>query len=280
MKEITVPTFEDLKEQVDELLAKYGRHGSSGYSVKNSILFRGQTNHEWKLESTLERASKQQWTLKRYFHLTRRIRPIIESYYPLTFSESSNDEIDDWFNCAAENGVVNIPEYDYLLYLRHHGFPSPFIDWTTSLYIAAGFAFFTESSSEHRAIYMYIERPTGIKGGKVGEPEIARLGPYVKTHRRHFLQQANYTLCFRRKDEILLERYANVVADTIIYQDLLWKFLLPSSEREPVLTFLASVNINPFSLMPSEENLLASLWLKEMTLPEFDWERYNKKQKG
>ncbi|HKC65766.1 MAG TPA: FRG domain-containing protein, partial [Pyrinomonadaceae bacterium] len=135
MKEITVSTFDELKGQVDKVSGKYGRHSSSGYSIKNSVLFRGQTNHEWKLESTLERASKRQWTLKRYLQLAGRIRPIIESYYPLPFSELPESDIDEWFRyVAAEHGMINIPTYDYLLYLRHHGFPSPFVDWTTSLY--------------------------------------------------------------------------------------------------------------------------------------------------
>ena len=279
MKEITVPTFENLEEQVDKLKEIYGRHSLGDYSIKNSVLFRGQANHKWELESTLERASKQQWTLKRYFRLIKRIRPIIESYYPLPFSQPSDSEVDDWFrNTAKEHGVINIPAYDYLLYLRHHGFPSPFVDWTTSLYIAAGFAFVPESNAEHRVIYMYIETPTGVKGGAVGDPEIAVLGPYVKTHKRHFLQQADYTICFRRTDETIpLERHDKIVANPVNSQDLLWKFILPSSERDPVLRLLASVNINPFSLMPSEENLLATLWLSEVILPYFDWKRHNLK---
>jgi hypothetical protein len=274
-----VSNMEYLREQVDTIIEKYGRNKAASYSVKNSVLFRGQPNGDWDLNSTLERASKKKkWTLQRYFDLTSRIRPIIESYYPLPFSQPSNLEVDKWLReVALSYGVVNVPGYDYLLYLRHYGFPSPLVDWTTSLYIAAGFAFFQENAATDRAIYMFVEAPEGLKGTTVGDPEIAQLGPYVKTHKRHFLQQANYTICFRRAEGIPLEKYEKVISDSEARkQDLLWKFIIPSSERENVLRFLASVNINPFSLMPSEENLLTTLWLNEVTLPDYDWAQHNK----
>ncbi|HKC62166.1 MAG TPA: hypothetical protein VKB86_00945, partial [Pyrinomonadaceae bacterium] len=86
---------------------------------------------------------------------------------------------------------------------------------------------------------------------------------------------------FRREDETIpLERYDKVVSSPANPQDLIWKFVIPSSEREFILKFLASVNINPFSLMPNEETLLASLWLSEVTLPDFDWARYNRKSEA
>jgi hypothetical protein len=273
MEQIHVSTFDELRRRVDDLVTQFGRHDFAGHSMKNEVVFRGQADATWELESTLERASNRDWTLRRYLDLASQIRPIIESYYPLPFPTPSRDEVHGWLRDEAyPSGIFNMPSYDYLLYLRHHGFPSPFVDWTTSLYIAVGFAFFREHTADSRTIFMFIDTVSGIKGGFVGAPEIQLFGPYVKTHRRHFLQQARYTICFNRENEkIPLERYSEVVSRPHKReQDLLWKFVIPSSERESILRFLASVNINPFSLMPSEETLMETLWLNEATLPEFD----------
>src|SRR5882672_365742 len=134
MKEIAVSTLEELKEQIDALIVKYGRHSLSGYSARHSVLFRGQANRCWELKSTLERATKRNWTLRRYYELARKVRPAIESFYPLPFSEVSRGDIDTWLQTVVkEHGFIEILAYDYLLYLRHHGFPSPLVDWTTSL---------------------------------------------------------------------------------------------------------------------------------------------------
>lgn len=280
MREIIAPTLEDLRQRVNELLLQFGRHKSDELSIKNTVLFRGQEDYEWELKSTLERTSRKKWSLKNYIDLTQTVRPIIESYYALPFSQPSRTDISNWLHhTASQHGVVNIPGYDYLLYLRHHGFPSPFVDWTTSLFIAVGFAFFADGTAENRAIFMFIESPGGLKGTRKGDPEISTTGPYVKTHRRHFLQQAQYTICYNRSDtSIPLEEYSSVLLKSEFNdQDLLWKFAIPSSERENVLRFLAGVNINPFSLMPSEENLLTTLWQNEVTLPDYDWIRHNAK---
>jgi len=48
--------------------------------------------------------------------------------------------------------------------------------------------------------------------------------------------------------------------------DPLWKFSLPSIEREKVFRDLGDYNLNAFSLFGTQESLLETLWYREYVL--------------
>jgi len=109
------------------------------------LLFRGQEDSCWQLTTTLERNKQPRMLLHEYYRLMLKVRPQIEAFtgnhwviptYPSVLKWTK--EYDE-FSLRLTSG--RLPGYDYMVYLRHHGFPSPLIDWTRSLHVAAYFAF-------------------------------------------------------------------------------------------------------------------------------------------
>ena len=127
------------------------------------LLFRGLPNACWLLETTLDR---RQWQLRvsGYYQLIGRIKPEIESMTGVEWPLPQFPEIEkllqgyEGFNDALSFG--RWPGYAFMAYLRHHGFPSPLLDWTRSPYIAAFFAF-RGATASRVAIYA-LSRPRSI----------------------------------------------------------------------------------------------------------------------
>ena len=154
-----------------------------------------------------------------------------------------------------------------MVYLRHHGFPSPLLDWSRSSYVAAFFAFRDlQPEGGKRSIYAFCEMPEGHKGGVVGEPQIRSIGPYVRSDPRHFRQQSDYTICASFDHSWRFHSHEDVLVHRRPEQDFLWKFDLPSTERIKVLRLLNDYNLNAFSLFDSEETLLETMWFREHIL--------------
>lgn len=106
-----------------------------------------------------------------------------------------------------------------------------------------------------------------MKSSSSSEPQISILGPYVKTHQRHFRQQANYTICRSFESEGWhFTPHQKVIDLGNNQQDILYKISIPSSERSKVLQHLDQFNLNGYSLFNSEETLMDTLAFREMDL--------------
>ena len=242
------------------------------------ILFRGNRDSTWELTSTLERAGRGGMAISEYYGLISRLNPQIESFTerkweirPWPEVKKSLQDYDTW----AEAHFPTPEEYSYMAYLRHHGFPSPLLDWSRSPQIAAFFAFRTAVAplAGKVSIYAYLEKPKGFK--VTGSPGswIRRVGPYVRTHQRHFLQQSDYTVCAEFKNvgdqssEWYFAKHEGVFQRNVQHQDFLWKFNIPWTERLKVLRLLDEYNVNALSLFDSEESLTETLAVRELEFP-------------
>jgi hypothetical protein len=249
-----------------ELRQEFGRSPSE-------LLFRGQNDSKYLLTTTLERAGCERMRLKDYYQLVAsQIRPAVETFTGVIWDVPQYSvELETSFYDRELFSLRKFPSvelYRYMVYLRHHGFPSPLLDWSYSPYVAAFFAFRDQTAEPNkRSIYVYCEAPKGFKGGAVGEPAMRPIGPYVRSHRRHFRQQSNYTICCAFGSDLGWYFYPHdPVFGSRDKQDFLWKFNLPSTERTKVLRLLNDYNLNAFSLFDSEEALLETMWLRERDL--------------
>jgi hypothetical protein len=258
MQTIHVKTWEEFEDQLKV----------HNMSIGAGFLFRGQSNSCRSLDTTLERCGQAQMRFLDYYRLISVIRPQIETFTGIRwddvppYQEVEKDATD--YLSFDRRLCRGLPAYRYMTYLRHHGFPSPLLDWTRTPYVAAYFAF-RNVAKETVAIYVYSEMPEQIKSGSNNEPDIHVWGPYVQTHRRHFIQQSAYTTCLAYNDSgWRFSSHEGVFALNNPRQDVLWKFTIPSTERLKVLKLLDAYNLNAFSLFESEESLMETMALREL----------------
>jgi hypothetical protein len=114
----------------------------------------------------------------------------------------------------------------------------------------------------------YVATPHNIKGTSIDRPGIRALGQYVRTHGRHYRQQSRYTICGQFAPEtgwyfVSHDRVFDLGSDR---QDVLWKFVIPASERRNVMSLLDAFNLNAFSLFGSDEGLMERPAFREIDL--------------
>ena len=246
--------FTEAIYDIEKEIAERSRETIGHYSRP---LYRGQADANWRLVTTLERETKRDMTMARYH------RDYIGAAHTLLagFDEKQRvweKDADCSYNALNYRAA---PNYEFMGYLRHHGFPSPLLDWTTSPWVAAFFAFDNAYSSEKVSVYWFQEHLGKGKSTSSDKPRILTLGPYAAIHRRHFLQQSEYSICYEKRGEeaAFVSHEAAFTGDNWWPQDKVMKFTLPREIRDEAIFELNRMNINPYSLYQSEDALVKTI---------------------
>lgn len=273
MKIIQLDHWEDFSAWVEETRKTYGLEN---YTITgNDLLFRGQSNANWDLLTTLDRASGGAVvSLGDYYRKILCCLPQLEAFSDKRWAVPSLNQYEKAFaTFDSLRGFTQIQEeFELMVFLRHHGFPSPLLDWTRSPNIAALFAFEQiDRNVDNVSIYCYLEHIVGGKLTSSNAPYIKSFGPYIRSHKRHFLQQCNYTICLELIDGTpCYVNHNKVLSKSDVTQDAAWEIQLPSHERKKVLSYLDSLNINSFSLLGSTESLLSTIAFREFEIRGLD----------
>jgi len=102
------------------------------------FIWRGQKKSEWPLRSSFHRHCRADSAQYLRFNL-QRLRPYITSITKSKYDLSNTDD-----------------QIEFLSLVQHHGYPTPFLDWSLSPYIAAFFAFQNSQGVDFNAPYARI----------------------------------------------------------------------------------------------------------------------------
>ena len=239
------------------------RRVTSNPAEHSQSIYRGHASKDWSLETTLERflkndigESHERYSAMEYYKYLSLIVPAISSLTSHRFAEFAPHEVELRWGMRP-------PHYNLLCFVRHHGFPTPLLDWTASYYVAAFFAFRSARADEDAAIFAYKEWNGEARGGWAADPIVHEHGPYVETHARHYKQQSRYTTCRAEIDEIIFFMNHQKAVDVNPDNHSIRKYVLHSGEKDKVLEMLFRMNINDYTLFGNEESLLRMLAYKE-----------------
>lgn len=232
-----------------------------------SMLFRGQSNASWSIESTLERVGIKNIRLKDYYESIDYFKSEINSlgyHFQRKLNEKGYDfDFSDWINISLNK----FPDIEYLSYLRHHGFPTPLIDVTQSEYIAL---FFACEDLDEKTDAKIFAIETDLGNTRVsGNPELHRIGHYLESDQRHIVQQSEYLLPVQfQKKEYNSEWYFVPFSSfwkkekTCMNEDeqkLIFEIVIDGAAKKEIMAELAKMNINHYTLYLDEDSLIRKL---------------------
>lgn len=257
--ETTITSWNEFEAALARLYANTRELRGKQLLTVSEPVFRGQSNSDWKLDTTLDRSIGRGILFRDYYK---------EILYPSLrlLSRALDFNLPDLPNLELSVADLrgNIPLLEQMALVRHHGFPCPLLDWTLSPYVAAFFAFHPEPhSTSHVTIYSYQEHFGDGKGYQDDRASIRFVGHSASVHERHLRQQSRYTTAVRPEGAHLHfcshEHAIKEKGYEWLRFDEITKFILPIALRSEALWNLRRMNITPFSLFGTTDALVQSV---------------------
>ena len=280
METVPLKSWKSFKDRVDALFdASSQLRIDTGSYVSNPV-FRGQADSKSQLSTTLERESGPEFDLIQFYQdilnpaLRQLQRELNFELKPLRTIGLKTLKFRDLCD--------NLPWSDKLALLRHHGAPSPLLDWTYSPYVAAFFAFMPlptpaiKKVAKKVAIFAYRQTVGQGNGYQTDRPHIGCLGPWMPAHDRHIRQQSTYTFCIQKigtRISFVAHEHAdkNRPSERIQHRDNeITKFTIPVSEREEALRDLRKMNVTEYSLFDTDDALVRTVVHRALEKPKIE----------
>ncbi|WP_286262022.1 FRG domain-containing protein [Thalassotalea atypica] len=239
------------------------------------LVYRGQSDCSWKLQTTLHRTK----LITNLDALTDYFEKVIPSV---------QESIEAWDGTRRDLSN-DLDMAQFVAFLQHNGYPTPLLDWTDSPYVAAYFAFNAidpfNVDNESAAIYSFDElkwlsKYEQIYDYKSNKLHVSSLRPSYRGNHKQMLQQGlfMYTNC----DDIE-QHIGNFESEPGEYLN---KYELDISERPKIMNDLSLMGVSALQLTPSIEavckksfeNLAMHFQVSKRdevpTRMSFDWQKY------
>lgn len=205
------------------------------------FVWRGQRDGSWNLESTLDR--------------------LIRQAGKKDYNKALDQHLQN-FKLAARGRRGSNPrdmpsENDWWALGQHQGLATPLLDWSTSPFVAAFFAYASEipSSTNYRMVFGLSKVSSIAKSAEIAKvhkhtsrpPILEFVEPLTDENARLVNQGGLFT---RSPAGVHIEQWINRNNKSEKKTIRLWKIRLPEIDRKTVLQSLNRMNINYLSLFP------------------------------